>query len=488
MEKEMERAFPSKGVDPVSGNNVPPGSMPHEVRDDIDAKLSEGEYVIPADVLRYYGVAYFERLRKKAKEDLAEMDKEGRIGGDKGDDLPFSDEELEVEDDAMGMAEGGISTKSEADFLKEQPTFNPTPWSYGGIGAGYGSGSGTGVETKTYINKEGNRVSIMFINGQPISNIPDGYVPDTEEGRKQFQENTGEQVADPNEDNDSAREERMNSDSGKQPISPEENYFAMSEGRLLEVKDPKNLSGLANVPGMIGMAGGLVNTAMQADHLSDLRARATAARERGFETTAQQLEQMADAFAKEAPKAVGMLETMGGLTGENILKQHSTDFRSYTVDQMEALGLSPTSRPAGTRPTYGTSSPPSATPPTPVGSTQRPSTGEALTLRSGNIGTEGWDDWAMPPSSTQSNRDDSDSEQRREERASAGARGVGQETGGRGYTDVEGVETSGQSMTNPGGFDNERGSWGSGPMAKGGLVAKKPVKKTYKKKIKVVDK
>ena len=32
--------------------------MATEVRDDIPAMLSEGEYVVPADVLRYYGVNF----------------------------------------------------------------------------------------------------------------------------------------------------------------------------------------------------------------------------------------------------------------------------------------------------------------------------------------------------------------------------------------------------------------------------------------------
>ena len=32
--------------DPVSGNEIPPGSMANEVRDDVDAKLSDGEYVV----------------------------------------------------------------------------------------------------------------------------------------------------------------------------------------------------------------------------------------------------------------------------------------------------------------------------------------------------------------------------------------------------------------------------------------------------------
>jgi hypothetical protein len=30
--------------------------MAEEVRDDIDAKLSEGEFVVPADVVRYIGL------------------------------------------------------------------------------------------------------------------------------------------------------------------------------------------------------------------------------------------------------------------------------------------------------------------------------------------------------------------------------------------------------------------------------------------------
>ena len=44
--------------DPVSGNEIPPGSMANEVRDNIPAMLSDGEYVVPADVLRYYGVNF----------------------------------------------------------------------------------------------------------------------------------------------------------------------------------------------------------------------------------------------------------------------------------------------------------------------------------------------------------------------------------------------------------------------------------------------
>ena len=61
-------------VDPVSGNPIPPGSMANEVRDDVEARLSDGEYVVPANVVRFFGVKFFEDLRNKAMKGLADMD------------------------------------------------------------------------------------------------------------------------------------------------------------------------------------------------------------------------------------------------------------------------------------------------------------------------------------------------------------------------------------------------------------------------------
>ena len=90
MNRQMEMAFMQEGglkddgtrQDPVSGNEVPSGSMASEVRDDIPAQLSEGEYVVPADVVRYLGVKHFEDLRNKAKSGLQKMEADGRIGGE----------------------------------------------------------------------------------------------------------------------------------------------------------------------------------------------------------------------------------------------------------------------------------------------------------------------------------------------------------------------------------------------------------------------
>lgn len=84
MDKMMEDgglATDGIGMDPVSGNEIPVGSNAEDVRDDVDAKLSSGEYVVPADVVKYVGVAQLEKLVDKAKAGLEDMEENGRIGG-----------------------------------------------------------------------------------------------------------------------------------------------------------------------------------------------------------------------------------------------------------------------------------------------------------------------------------------------------------------------------------------------------------------------
>ena len=67
------------GYDAQSGNAIPPGSEAEEVRDDVDVLLSEGEYVMPADVVRYWGVRFLEQLRHEAKMGLMYMQMDGRL-------------------------------------------------------------------------------------------------------------------------------------------------------------------------------------------------------------------------------------------------------------------------------------------------------------------------------------------------------------------------------------------------------------------------
>jgi hypothetical protein len=81
MYEEGGLATDGMDVDPVSGNDIPTGSNAEDVRDDVDAKLSSGEYVVPADVVKYLGVAQLEKLVDKAKMGLEDMAENGRIGG-----------------------------------------------------------------------------------------------------------------------------------------------------------------------------------------------------------------------------------------------------------------------------------------------------------------------------------------------------------------------------------------------------------------------
>lgn len=234
MDEEMKRLTE---VDPVSGNEVPPGALPEEVRDDIDAKLSEGEYVVPADVLRFYGVKFFEDLREKAKMELAEMDANGRMGGEPMPEMeaemadigmaeggvvkkmPSASVGMDVTDDTdmlldqfmdvvknnpdvrtrlqkrgMNYAEGGVVTKDailqtmqsmmnqgKVGFAEggtvEAPTFNPANYGLGFslFGNNEPFSPDTNVELTEYVNDAGQSIMIRTVDGVPIDQIPAGY-------------------------------------------------------------------------------------------------------------------------------------------------------------------------------------------------------------------------------------------------------------------------------------------------------------------------
>ena len=99
-------------VDPVSGNEVPTGSLQKEVRDDIPAQLSEGEFVMPADVVRYHGLDKMMALRDEAKLGLARMEDMGQMGNAEEavipDGVPFGLEDLDIADEPLEMQVGGF--------------------------------------------------------------------------------------------------------------------------------------------------------------------------------------------------------------------------------------------------------------------------------------------------------------------------------------------------------------------------------------------
>ena len=157
-------------VDEVSGNEVPVGSTKEEVRDDIDAKLSVGEYVFPADVTRYYGIAKLEAMRREAQEGLKKMESGGRMGNaeqvseeaaNEYDDAEFSkevDEDMASYDKEQEYAEGGVVTYDPA-VSKE--TYKRAPLK--------------GFEMIPMSDDKGNTIYIPFINGKPQLNIPPGF-------------------------------------------------------------------------------------------------------------------------------------------------------------------------------------------------------------------------------------------------------------------------------------------------------------------------
>ena len=145
MEQQMEM-FALGGLDddgmsrdPISGNEIPPGSMANEVRDDVEARLSDGEYVVPANVVRFFGVKFFEDLRTQAMEGLGNMEANGRIGGEPVPSaLPMQDQMAEIQPDVSEeemqmlqglMNEGGyIQGYVEGGDVENPAPFNPNPF------------------------------------------------------------------------------------------------------------------------------------------------------------------------------------------------------------------------------------------------------------------------------------------------------------------------------------------------------------------------
>ena len=135
-------------TEPKTGNKVPPGSTKEEVADTVDAKLSVGEYVLPADVVQFIGLEKIRKMEQTAKEGLAQLDADGRLGGEKAseaeDDLPFNTEDLQTDEkEEVRMAEGGQVT-----------------------------------QTVYYVNDEGDRIPVQMVNGAPATAIPFGYRPE----------------------------------------------------------------------------------------------------------------------------------------------------------------------------------------------------------------------------------------------------------------------------------------------------------------------
>ena len=200
--------------DPVSGNDVPVGSLKKEVRDDIPAQLSEGEFVMPADVVRYHGLDKMMALRDEAKSGLQRMEDMGQMGNSEQatipDGVPFNMEDLELEEEPREMQIGGFVPAvpqvqplqyQQSQFANYMPQYSappvvqppmsspvpmqqytPVQQAFTPLGPQFETLPTYGQvikepEMRKYVNAEGQVMMIPFIDGVAQIAIPPGYLP-----------------------------------------------------------------------------------------------------------------------------------------------------------------------------------------------------------------------------------------------------------------------------------------------------------------------
>jgi hypothetical protein len=151
----------------VNGVEVPVGSLKEEVADDIPAQLSEGEFVVPADVVRFIGLEKLMQLRDKAKEGLLRMEEMGQMGN--AQEVENPDQSFMQDDEDFG---------SEIDDIMAEDTPMPAGFRTGGFITGEDISrvpSNPAVAVGYYKHTDGRMMWITKINGKPMSAPPDGF-------------------------------------------------------------------------------------------------------------------------------------------------------------------------------------------------------------------------------------------------------------------------------------------------------------------------
>lgn len=108
---------PEEMMDPVSGNDVPLGSNPENVRDDIPAMLSQDEYVLPAHVVKWHGLKHIQEMQSEAEMGLMGMDMMGLIGGQ---ELDEEEPEVEEETSSDDIPEEDIDVETPVVEVKDE--------------------------------------------------------------------------------------------------------------------------------------------------------------------------------------------------------------------------------------------------------------------------------------------------------------------------------------------------------------------------------
>lgn len=158
-------------VDPVSGNEIPLGGSAEGVRDDIPAQLSEGEFVIPAHVVRFLGAGQLYQLIDAVEQQIAQMEQGGQMGQPvpaeqrmpmegSQPELPFDPSELEAVEDGgptpQGFSEGGLVDTNRTGLAATTPQAANLP------------------SVRMYRDRTGFLVAVPFVNGQAVGLVPEG--------------------------------------------------------------------------------------------------------------------------------------------------------------------------------------------------------------------------------------------------------------------------------------------------------------------------
>jgi hypothetical protein len=157
----------------VNGTEVPAGSLAKEVADDVPAMLSEGEFVLPADVVRFIGLERLMKMRDKAKEGLERMEDVGQMGN--AEEVENPDQPFNQDDDAFESEIDSIMAEVDKDgaAMQTEQMF---------AAGGYVTGSdlskasrNPSVDVRYYKHADGRVMYVTHINNKPMSAIPEGF-------------------------------------------------------------------------------------------------------------------------------------------------------------------------------------------------------------------------------------------------------------------------------------------------------------------------
>ena len=109
------------GYDKVSGNPIPIGSHAENVRDDIDAKLSTDEYVLPAHVVKWHGLKHIQMMQSEAEMGLMSMQMTGLIQHAAMSEAEVvEDEEIDEPDEGIDIE---VATVQVDDLLDDEEAY-----------------------------------------------------------------------------------------------------------------------------------------------------------------------------------------------------------------------------------------------------------------------------------------------------------------------------------------------------------------------------